>query len=389
MTESKHSPKVSVFIPYYNDRDYLACAIESVLAQDFEDFELVLLNHSSTDDCRQIAHSYKDSRIVHLDYAPNLGAGSGLLVEAFLKVARGEYVKLFCADDRMRPNCLSTMLKFMREHPEADFAFGNVEYMSKDGALSGQTFFEKRPFFSTDNDEAECLRLFMDGVSFLPYIGSFAKRSAFDGVVLDGTFIMLFDVSLWVGFLTAGRKIGYCETVIADYRVHAAQMSSSSGANSELSMRRCDFERLVLEKFLVNFKDAEIARRVFAGNPYSEKIKDSFDACFVAAHELLSRGYVGGYMRIHEMLCDPAVRALLWERFGYGIAEFRRDYSAERSKRRSLAGFKNWKKGIYAARPKDLRLGQLCFLFARSFFNAIAGIFKTLRRALRRKPITL
>ena len=45
--------KVSVLIPYYNDREYLPQAIESVLNQTFEDFELILVNHATTDDCRR------------------------------------------------------------------------------------------------------------------------------------------------------------------------------------------------------------------------------------------------------------------------------------------------------------------------------------------------
>ena len=85
----KKPPTVSVFVPYYNDRNFLPQCIESILAQTFKDFELVLLNHATTDDCRSIAHSFADPRIIHIDMPSNLGAGSGMLFLEFLKAASG------------------------------------------------------------------------------------------------------------------------------------------------------------------------------------------------------------------------------------------------------------------------------------------------------------
>ena len=61
------APIVSVFLPYYNDAEYLPIAIESVLNQTYQNFELILCNHATTDNCREIAHSYKDSRIAEVD----------------------------------------------------------------------------------------------------------------------------------------------------------------------------------------------------------------------------------------------------------------------------------------------------------------------------------
>ena len=84
-------PLVSVFLPYYNDRRYLKEAIESVLNQTYPNWELILLNHATEDDCREIAHSYKDNRIVHIDMEENLGAGGGILFEKMLLASSGKY----------------------------------------------------------------------------------------------------------------------------------------------------------------------------------------------------------------------------------------------------------------------------------------------------------
>ena len=144
--------KVSVLIPYYNDREFLPQAIESVLNQSFEDFELILVNHATTDDCREIAHSYKDPRIVHYDMEKNYGAGTGLVLERVLKFAKGEYIKLFCADDILYKDGLQILVDYMDSHPEKDFAFGNVEYIDQNNKDMKKDFLSDRRNFSVQND---------------------------------------------------------------------------------------------------------------------------------------------------------------------------------------------------------------------------------------------
>src|ERR1017187_7004523 len=93
-------PKVSVLIPNYNHARYLPAAIESVLQQDFRDFELLISDDCSNDGSAGIIASYaaKDSRIRFQIHPANLG-----MVRNWnwcLAQARGEYMKFLLADDR-------------------------------------------------------------------------------------------------------------------------------------------------------------------------------------------------------------------------------------------------------------------------------------------------
>ena len=135
---------VSVLIPYYNDREYLSQAIESVLNQTYKDFELILINHATTDDCREIAHSYNDKRIKHIDMEENYGAGGGMIISKFLENAKGKYVKFFCADDVMYPNCLEDLVTYMEKHPEKDFVFGDVEYIDENNKSLKKSYFKSK-----------------------------------------------------------------------------------------------------------------------------------------------------------------------------------------------------------------------------------------------------
>ena len=101
-------PEISVLIPYYNDEDFLRESIQSVLDQTYTDFELVLINHACTDSSRKIARSFEDGRIVHIDLPVN--AGAGVILDAFLKKARGTYVAINLYRGRYSFDFLRTLL---------------------------------------------------------------------------------------------------------------------------------------------------------------------------------------------------------------------------------------------------------------------------------------
>ena len=68
-------PKVSVIVPMYNAERYVGLAIESILAQEFRDFELILIDDCSTDRTLEIAKSFNDRRIIIVENDFNRGGG--------------------------------------------------------------------------------------------------------------------------------------------------------------------------------------------------------------------------------------------------------------------------------------------------------------------------
>lgn len=98
-------PDISVIMPVYNSRQYLACAIESVLAQTHKNFELILVDDGSTDGCDVICDAYaqKDSR-VRVIHKSNGGISSAR--NAGITAARGEYLAFCDNDDKYLPDLL-------------------------------------------------------------------------------------------------------------------------------------------------------------------------------------------------------------------------------------------------------------------------------------------
>ena len=324
--------KVSVLIPYYNDKKYLSIAIESVLNQSFRDFELILVNHATTDESREIAHSYSDSRIIHIDMEKNYGAGTGLIMKKFLEIAKGEYVKPFCADDVMHPNCLADLVEYMDKNSEIDFAFGNVEYIDKESNSKKKNWFESRYAFSTNNDEIDCLKLFYNGIGFLPYIGSIITKKAMQSIDIDVSFMALFDMSIWLKLLIKKYKIGYLDKIVAGYRIHENQLTSLS--NERKIFACCDFEFLEFGRLFFEINDENIIKKVFKNNIYIEKINEwnDLDKNFILAYELFRSDVylhrVVGYSTLYGFIQNSKTRKYLEEKFNFGIREFRSIYSA-------------------------------------------------------------
>jgi glycosyltransferase involved in cell wall biosynthesis len=115
-------PQVSVLMTAYNREDYIAEAIESVLAQTMQDLELVIVDDGSKDHTVAIARRYtNDPRVrLHLN-EQNLGDYPNRNRAA--ELAQGKYLKYLDADDMMYPHCLEMMVHQMEQFPQASLGF--------------------------------------------------------------------------------------------------------------------------------------------------------------------------------------------------------------------------------------------------------------------------
>jgi glycosyltransferase involved in cell wall biosynthesis len=116
------TPAVTVLMTAYNREGFIGPAIESVLAQTWEDFELVIVDDASSDRTLAIAQQFamRDPRIRIVVNERNLGDYPNRNYAATF--ARGTFLKYHDSDDVMYPHCLSTMVELLSAHPGAGFA---------------------------------------------------------------------------------------------------------------------------------------------------------------------------------------------------------------------------------------------------------------------------
>lgn len=126
---------VTVLLPVYNAEKYLREAIESILNQTYQDFELLIINDGSTDDSHSIIQSYKDQRIRLLNLEQNMGLVKALNVG--LSEVHSEYIIRADADDICLPNRIERQVAFMQQNQHIGACGSWFDNMDNSGVKEG------------------------------------------------------------------------------------------------------------------------------------------------------------------------------------------------------------------------------------------------------------
>jgi glycosyltransferase involved in cell wall biosynthesis len=121
---------VSILMPAYNGEVYIEQAIESVIAQTHQNWELIIVDDGSTDSTAAIVTGFKDPRIRYT-YQENRGQAAAL--NRGLEMARGDYVTTLDTDDWLTSNSLLDRANFLDQHPEIGVVYGDGYYCDVTG----------------------------------------------------------------------------------------------------------------------------------------------------------------------------------------------------------------------------------------------------------------
>jgi len=132
----KHqTPRVSIALPVYNGENYVRKALDSLLAQSYEDFEILIGDNASTDDTKNICESYakRDARIRYFRNDINIGAAANY--NRLFERARGEFFKWAAHDDVCSPNYLKSCVEKLDSDPSVVLCCPKEIAIDKDGAI--------------------------------------------------------------------------------------------------------------------------------------------------------------------------------------------------------------------------------------------------------------
>lgn len=118
-------PLVSILMPVYNVEKYVVEAIDSMLAQTYTHFELIVLDDGSTDNSAKIIQSYSDKRIIYHKNEKNLGLANNLNVG--LKMAKGKYIARMDGDDISLPERLQVQVDYLETHLDIDLCSSGLQ----------------------------------------------------------------------------------------------------------------------------------------------------------------------------------------------------------------------------------------------------------------------
>lgn len=210
--------RVSVLLPAYNAESTLRDAVESVLAQTYRGFELVLINDGSTDGTPGIIEAFakRDARVRVLAHG-NMGMGASL--NHAMAAVDSEWVARMDADDVMLPTRLERQLAFLDAHPGLAVASSLVYYVNDRGHMIAKSVSD----LLTLDDLARYLRT--NRLIAVSHPGAIMNRRA---VLSVGGYRPQFwpseDLDLWNRLAEAGCHILVQPEYLLKYRIHASSI---------------------------------------------------------------------------------------------------------------------------------------------------------------------
>jgi glycosyltransferase involved in cell wall biosynthesis len=209
-------PSVSICIPTYNYRRYLANALDSVLAQDFGDMEIVVVDNCSDDGTDELVETYcrRDSRIVFHRNPRNLGMTANF--NRALDLARGKYIKFLCADDILQRDCVGKMVDILEANPEVTLVGCRRAVFQEDKPVVRVLGYADKSFFRSGQEVIrECY--FRGNLIGEPTAVLFRKSDICAG--FDENYDQAFDVELWFRLLENGKFV-FLADILCGVREH-------------------------------------------------------------------------------------------------------------------------------------------------------------------------
>lgn len=211
-------PLVSVCIPTYNFGRLIPTAIRSVLSQEFKDFELVVVDNSSTDNTEEVVASFEDPRVRYFRNPANLGFARNL--QRAFEFAKGEFLQFLCADDYLYPGYLEKATAVLARFPDLAFVHTGHDLVDISGKLLERRIY---PWKETVGS-AEFLEGCVDGDMTGVFLSSVMMRREMLKRVggVDAELKFSADYGIWFKLCFEG-KVGYIAEPLTAYRIHDKQ----------------------------------------------------------------------------------------------------------------------------------------------------------------------
>jgi glycosyltransferase involved in cell wall biosynthesis len=258
------TPRVTVLMPAFDASRYLRQAVDSVLAQTFDDFELLAIDDGSGDDTASILAEYvaQDPRVRLIRNGRNLGLIATL--NRGLDRSRGELVARFDADDLCLPQRLERQVAWMDDHPDIDLGAPWVEMFNENGSEIWKT--------TATHDEIVAQCLFLCPLLH-PSVVFRRERFVEHGIVYPAEFPHIEDYALWVLASPVLRYGGQPE-VLVRMRFHGESVSSVHGEVQLGSQLRVQVEALRNLGIRPTDEEVELHRMVSQRGTYPARAYD-------------------------------------------------------------------------------------------------------------------
>lgn len=309
-------PKVSVIIPTYNQEPYISEAIDSVLNQTYQDFEIIITNDGSSDQTLQRIQEKTDPRIRWFSFNQNQGVS--VAANHCIRHATGELIAILDSDNIFLPDKLEKQVNFLKNHPEFDAVFTHAKIINKNGNNhEGKEALFEKVFSQKNKDRFQWLNSFFYADNSLCNTSVLIKKSCYNQIGLyDPRLRQVHDLDFWIR-LCLKSEIYILPEPLVLFRFHD---SNISGVTPENMIRHVWEIPLVLEHYL-SPELIPIFHKIFPELKQVETAIKLDDLQFLIAKLALtvqrpSHQYFGVYT-LYQLMKNPQTAEYIAEKYSF------------------------------------------------------------------------
>ncbi len=222
----KSNPLVSILIPTYNRADYLGSAIDSALAQTYENIEIIVHDDASTDGTPALLAQYRDPRLRIIRTGDNHGMLGGW--NYIVGRANGEYLKFLASDDLLEPSCVAELVASAQSHPTAALITCQRKFIDWRGEVVNKLGFANKDTIVNGKDHAHwILTTLRENKIGEPTAVLYPTKLVKKAGEYDPTFSQFADFEYWIRLLEFGDLV-YVHKPLCSFRTHEGSNTSSA-----------------------------------------------------------------------------------------------------------------------------------------------------------------
>lgn len=261
-------PKFSVVIPAYNCSHLIHQAVDSVLHQNFNDFEILIVDDGSIDDTQKVVQKYLSSEKLRYIYQKN--AGPGAARNNGIRNATGEYIIFLDSDDVFYQTCVESLAGFLDRNSNVDFLFTNYDIFDENGVINSSgidswRIFRNIHYHVVGDDEwifSESLSMYIIQYGgFMHTSGVTIKRKIFEEIgYFEEGYCYGEDDELYAR-ATYRSVSGYIDRVLSRKRNHSASLIHNPDKKLRNARDYLDLTRHQLEYYQDDHEISEIVQK--------------------------------------------------------------------------------------------------------------------------------
>jgi glycosyltransferase involved in cell wall biosynthesis len=312
-----------VLVTLFNHERYIGEALLSAIRQTRRPAEIVVIDDASTDSSVDVVKRLAEPAVRLIQQARNLG---GATTVAGLLACRGDFVAILNSDDAWEPEKLERQAALLEAHPECGAVFTWATLVDENGrAWATGAHPLEQVFRSGNRSRVQWLLHFFERGNAFCASSALVRRSCIDRLgPLDGRFVQLQDLEMWVRLAVAGFGLHVIEEPLTRYRVARTGANMSSTSWHTRSRETYEYAQL-LRNFWKLLGIAEL-REIFPGEVPAGSGDDRL-LLYHLAHIARARGTVHHEQfaadTLFELARRPEAVALAAERFGFSHRDYR------------------------------------------------------------------